>query len=367
MPELPAIPMLELAAEHAVYRGELLEAIEAVVDHGQYIGGPEVKAFEEEAAAYLGTAHAIGCNSGTDALVLALRALGVGPGTEVVTTPFTFFATCEAVSAVGAEPVFVDIDPDTFNIDVEQACAAVTDRTSAVIPVHLYGQPAELAPLLALGVPIVEDTAQAFGARYGAAAAGTLGAAGAFSFFPSKTLGGMGDGGMVTTADDDVADRCRMLRSHGSRRKYHNEAIGYNSRLDTIQAAVLRVKLRRVDDANKARGRVAERYDLLLRDVAGVTTPTIAPGRTHVFHQYTVRIADGKRDAVQEALAAQQIASMVYYPVPCHQLPIYAGLGYHLPHAEQAAAEVLSLPISPAMPDESIERVVDALAEAIGT
>lgn len=370
MPDHPPIPMVELEAEHHAYRDELTAAIETVLDHGQFIGGPEVKAFEEEVAAYLGTPHAIGCNSGTDALVLALRALGIGEGDEVITTPFTFFATAESISAVGATPVFVDIEPDTFNIDVDQVRGAITEKTAAVIPVHLYGQPAEMGPLVELAgahdLRLVEDTAQAFGARYGADAAGTIGAAGAYSFFPSKTLGGMGDGGMVTTDDPDVADRCRMLRAHGSRRKYHNEEIGYNSRLDTIQAAVLRVKLRRLDDANKARQHVAERYEALLGEVSGITTPTTASGRSHVFHQYTVRIADGKRDAVQQALKEQEIASMVYYPVPCHQLPLYEGLGYRLPVSEQAATEVLSLPISPAMPDASIERVASALVEAVG-
>lgn len=370
MPDLPAIPMLELEAEHAVYREELSRAIEVVLEHGQFIGGPEVGAFEDEAAAYLGTPHAIGCNSGTDALVLALRALDVGPGDEVITTPFTFFATAESISAVGAAPVFVDIEPTSFNIDVDQVRSAVTSRTKAVMPVHLYGQPADMAPLVQLarehGLVVIEDTAQSFGARYQGAAAGTIGAAGAYSFFPSKTLGGIGDGGMVTTADPEVAERCRMLRSHGSRRKYHNEEIGYNSRLDTIQAAVLRVKLRRIDDANKARQRVAERYDELLGGVPGITTPAVLPGRTHVFHQYTVRITGGKRDSAHRALADQGIASMIYYPVPCHRLPVYAHLGYELPQAEQAAEEVLSLPISPAMPDESIDRVAAKLIEAVG-
>jgi dTDP-4-amino-4,6-dideoxygalactose transaminase len=361
--------MIELEAEHAEYLDELREAIDAVLRHGQFILGPEVKAFEDECAAYLGCAHAIGVNSGTDALVLALRALDIGPGDEVVTTPFTFFATAESISAVGATPVFADIEPVTMNLDPASAAAAITGRTRAIMPVHLFGQPCAMDELETIaadrGLPLVEDAAQAFGARYGEQCAGTIGAAGAFSFFPSKTLGGLGDGGLVVTDRDDVADRVRMLRFHGSRRKYFNEEIGYNSRLDTIQAAALRVKLRRLDDANKQRNRVAERYETLLGGAAGITTPATAPGRSHVFHQYTVRIAGGCRDVVAEALAADSISSMVYYPVPVHRLPVYAGLGASCPVAEAAADEVLSLPISPAMADDTVDAVAAAVLAAL--
>lgn len=369
MSDHPAIPMVELNDEHAAYWEELMGAVEGVLRHGQFIGGPEVQAFEQEASAYLGVGHAIGCNSGTDALVLTLRALGVAPGDQVITSPFTFFATAESISAVGAVPVFADIEQDTFNIDVEQIAGLVTGRTRAIIPVHLFGQPAEMDQLMMVAteheLTVVEDVAQAFGARFGEAAVGTIGSAGTFSFFPSKTLGGVGDGGLVTTNDEGVADRCRMLGAHGSRRRYYHEEIGYNSRLDTIQAAVLRVKLRRIDDANKARQRVAEHYEARLAGVGGVVTPSTRPNRTHVFHQYTLRIADGRRDAVREALQARQIASMIYYPVPCHQLPVYADLDYRLPVTEKAAVEVLSLPISPAMPEGNVDRVADTVIEAL--
>ncbi|MEO7555850.1 MAG: DegT/DnrJ/EryC1/StrS family aminotransferase [Acidimicrobiales bacterium] len=362
--------MIELDAEHGAYFEELSEAVVAVLRHGKFILGPEVAAFEQECAAYLGVKHAVGVNSGTDALVLSLRALGVGPGVEVLTTPFTFFATAEAISAVGAAPVFVDIMADTMNLDVAKAAAAITANTKAIIPVHLFGQPCDMDDLVQLadsaGLGVIEDAAQAFGARHGSRCAGAIGDLGAFSFFPSKTLGGIGDGGLVTTDDDGFAEHVRMLRFHGSRRKYFNEEIGYNSRLDTIQAAALRVKLRRVDDANKSRQRIAERYEARFADVAGITPPPIAPGRTHVFHQYTVRITRGRREAVAAALAAQEIASMVYYPVPVHKLPVYAELRASCPRAERAAEEVLSLPISPAMSDDAIERVADAVVAAIG-
>lgn len=369
MAEPTPIPMLALEAEHGEYWDELLGAVETVLRHGQFIMGPEVAAFESEVAEHLGARHAIGCNSGTDALVLALRALGIGPGDEVITSSFTFFATAESISAVGAEPVFVDIEPGSMNLDADLVAAAVTARTKALIPVHLFGQPADLQAVGAVasahGLAVVEDVAQAFGARFGDRNVGTIGSAGTYSFFPSKTLGGIGDGGLVTTDDDDVADQCRMLRTHGSRKRYHNEAIGYNSRLDTIQAAALRVKLRRIDAANAARVLVADRYDAGLKGIEGVTTPVRLDGRTHVFHQYTLRIDGGRRDGVAAALAEQGIASMVYYPIPCHQLPVYAHLGVQLPETERAATEVLSLPISPAMADDAVERVIAAVVEAL--
>jgi dTDP-4-amino-4,6-dideoxygalactose transaminase len=360
--------MVDLASEHAPYADDLRNAMAAVLDHGQFIMGPEVMAFELEAAAYLGVPHAVSCNSGTDALVLALRALGIGPGDEVVTTPFTFFATAEAVSAVGATPVFADIDEATFNLDPEAAAAALSERTRALLPVHLFGQPADLDGLTALAdehdLLVVEDSAQAFGAFVGSRRAGTVGHAGAFSFFPSKPLGGLGDGGLAVTADEGVAERMRMLRVHGSRRKYDNEVVGYNSRLDTLQAAVLLVKLRHLDDATKARHRVAERYDRHFREKDGVSPPVLAEGRTHAYHQYTVRIGDGRRDAVQAALAARGIASMVYYPVPLHRLPVYR-VTRSLERAERASAEVLSLPISPVLADEAVDEVAGIVLGAL--
>lgn len=368
MPPPVRIPMLDLVAEHGAYADELARAVDAVLAHGQFIMGPEVEAFEEAAEAYLDAGFAVSCNSGTDALVLALRALGIGPGDEVITTPFTFFATAEAVTVVGATPVFADIDPETFNLDPGAVEAAISDRTRAILPVHLFGQPAELDELNGLardrGLLMVEDAAQAFGASSDARRVGTVGDCGAFSFFPSKPLGGLGDGGLVITGDGEIADRLRMLRVHGSRRKYENEVVGYNSRLDTVQAAVLLVKLRHLDAATKARRRVAERYDGHFRDMSGVTPPVLAPGRTHVYHQYTVRIRGGRRDTVQEALARRGIASTVYYPVPLHRLPVFRN-GQRFEHSERAASEVLSLPISPVLSDEAVDEVADAVREAL--
>ncbi len=360
--------MVDLVSEHAAYADELRKAIEDVLRHGEFIMGPEVRAFEDETAAYLGAPFAVSCNSGTDALVLALRALGIGPGDEVVTSPFTFFATAEAVSAVGATPIFADIDEATFNLDPEAAGAALTERTRVILPVHLYGQPADMDAFERLadeqGLVVVEDAAQAFGARQGSRYAGTVGVCGAFSFFPSKPLGGLGDGGLAVTADGNVASRMRMLRMHGSRTKYNNEVIGYNSRLDTLQAAVLLVKLRRLDEANKARQQIAARYDGHFQGVPGLVAPKLAAGGTHVYHQYTVRIVDNRREAVQLALAARGIASMVYYPIPLHQLHIYQA-PLSLPRAERAAGEVLSLPISPSLADDVTDEIAHVVVSTL--
>jgi dTDP-4-amino-4,6-dideoxygalactose transaminase len=356
------IPVYDPLPEVEFLWPELEEAFRRVIRSGRYILGPEVEAFEEEVAAYLGVRHAIGVNSGTDALVIALRALGVGPGDEVITTPFTFFATAEAISLVGATPVFVDIDPRTFNINPDLVPSAITPRTKAILPVHLYGLPAEMDPILEIarshGLKVLEDCAQAFGATYKGKKVGTLGDAGAFSFFPTKNLGGFGDGGLIATNSDEVAERARMLRAHGSRRKYYNEAIGYNSRLDAFQAALLRVKLSRVEAWNEARRQVASHYNELLAGLPGLVLPEVSPG--HVFHQYTVRVLGG-RDRVAEALAREGVGTMVYYPVPLHKLPVYAHMGAALSEAERAAREVLSLPIGPHLNPSSQEGVSEAL------
>ena len=356
------IPVYDPLPEVEFLWPELEEAFRRVMRSGRYILGPEVEAFEEEVAQYLGVKHAIGVNSGTDALVIALRALGVGPGDEVITTPFTFFATAEAISLVGATPVFVDIDPRTFNINPDLIPSAITPRTKAILPVHLYGLPAEMDPILEIarshGLKVLEDCAQAFGATYKGKKVGTLGDAGAFSFFPTKNLGGFGDGGLIAMNSDEVAERARMLRAHGSRRKYYNEAIGYNSRLDALQAAFLRVKLRHVDAWNEARRQVASRYNELLAGLSGLVLPEVSPG--HVFHQYTVRVLGG-RNRVAEALAREGVGTMVYYPVPLHRLPVYAHMGAALPEAERAAREVLSLPIGPHLNPSSQEGVSEAL------
>ena len=365
----PPLPVFDPAPETEAHWDALNAAFQRVLRAGRFIGGPEVEAFEAEAAAFLGAPHAVGVNSGTDALVLALRALGVGPGDEVVTTPFSFFATAEAISAVGAAPVFADVDPRTFNLDPDAAGAAVTERTRAVLPVHLYGAPADLGRLSALcerrGLVLIEDCAQSFGARHAGAGAmtGTRGAAGAFSFFPTKTLGAYGDAGLLVTADAAVAERARALRAHGARRKYYHEELGYNSRLDALQAALLRVKLPHVEAANAARRRAAARYDRLLAGADGLVTPAPVPG--HVYHQYTVRIPDGRRDAVQAALRARGVETAVHYPVPLHRLPMYAPAGARCPVAERLAGEVLSLPLWPALDDATADRVARALRSVV--
>jgi len=345
------IPPYDPRPEIEVLWDEIHAAIDRVLRSGRFILGPEVEAFEAEVAAYLGVKFAIGVNSGTDALVIALRALGVGPGDEVITTPFTFFATAEAISLVGATPVFVDIDPLTFNIDPHQIPAAITPRTKAILPVHLYGHAADMDPILevaqAHGLKVLEDVAQAFGGAYKGRKLGSLGHAAAFSFFPTKNLGGFGDGGLIATNDPAVAEQARMLRAHGARKKYYNETLGYNSRLDALQAAVLRVKLKRVDEWNARRREIAARYHEALAEVKGLILPSEQSYAYHVYHQYTVRVLHGRRDEVRQRLADAGIGTMVYYPVPVHRLPVYAWPEGSLPRAEQAAREVLSLPMGP--------------------
>jgi dTDP-4-amino-4,6-dideoxygalactose transaminase len=376
------VPVLDLGPELEALWGELSSEALRVLRSGRFVLGPDVEAFEREAAEYLGVKHAVGLNSGTDALFIGLRALGVEPGDEVVTTPFTFFATPEAISLIGATPVFADIEADSFNLDPASLEAAVTGRTRAVIPVHLFGRPVDWEALSDVasrhGLRVLEDCAQSIGATAaggndGAATSprrtGALGDAGAFSFYPTKNLGGFGDGGLLTTDDDGVAETARMLRTHGERSRYRNEMIGYNSRLDALQAALLRVKLRRLDAFNSARRAAARRYGELLADLgaAGVlTTPAVTEG--HVFHQYTVRIQGGRRDEVRERLDEAGIGTMVYYPIPCHRLPVYAEAyaDVSLPVAEAAADEVLSLPIWPAIEAATQERVAAALADALG-
>ncbi|MBZ0286097.1 MAG: DegT/DnrJ/EryC1/StrS family aminotransferase [Anaerolineae bacterium] len=363
------IPVLDLAPEINMLWDELNAAFQTVLRSGHFIMGEQVATFEKQFADYLGVKHVISMNSGTDALVIGLRALGVGQGDEVITTPFSFFATAEAPSGIGAIPVFVDIDPATFNLDVTQVEKAITPRTRAIIPVHLFGGAADLDPLLALAqkynLKILEDVAQAFSGSYKGRKLGTLGHASAFSFFPSKNLGAYGDAGLLTTDDDDVAQVAKMLRVHGSLKKYHNEIVGYNSRMDTLQAAILSVKLPHVDSFSAGRRKAAQIYTELLQDIPGVIPPCEAPYARHVYHQYTLRILDGKRDAVQKKLEAAGIATMVYYPVPIHKLPIYANRNLHLPEAEKAASEVLSLPIWPQITRDVQERVIAALRDAL--
>lgn len=361
--ETKYIPILDLSPEIDELWDELNAAIQRVMRSGHFIMGPDVAAFEREAADYLGAKHAVGLNSGTDALIIGLRALGVGPGDEVITTPFTFFATAESISSVGAKPVFADIDPNTYNIDPAKIREQITPRTKAIMPVHLYGNPCAMDEIMAIaeehGLLVIEDCAQSFGARYNGQHTGTIGNVGAYSFFPSKNLGAFGDGGMLVTNDDSVADLARMLRAHGSRKKYHNEMLGYNSRLDTIQAAILRVKLPHIDRWNAGRRRVAATYNELLKDVAGIVTPELSEG--HVFHQYTIRFTSADRDTVQKALEAQGIGTMVYYPIPQDQLAIYSGQYKPCAISDDLVKRVLSLPIGSTLDGGEQIRVVAAL------
>ncbi len=361
------IPILDLKPQYHSIKAEIHTAIDRVLESGAFIMGPDVKLFEQEVAEYLGVKHAIGVNSGTDALVIGLRALGIGAGDEVITTPFSFFATAESISNVGAKPIFVDIDANTFNIDASQIESQITPRTKAIVPVHLYGRPANMGEIRAIAtkyqLKIVEDCAQSFGAKYAGKQTGSIGDVGAFSFFPSKNLGAYGDGGLIATNDDRVAELARMLRAHGAQKKYHNEIIGYNSRLDTLQAAILRVKLPHIDKWNQGRQRVATAYQELLANIPGIIVPEVADG--HVFHQYTIRVTDGRRDRVQADLATQGIGSMVYYPIPQDCLPVYQG---HYPAnvvSKLMAQEVLSLPIWAEMPQSTIELVAQTARQVL--
>lgn len=361
------IPMVDLQVQYQQLKAEIDKAIAGVLDTSYYILGPQGQAFESEAATYLGVKHAIGVSSGTDALHLALRAAGLGPGDEVITSPFTFIATAEAIAYVGATPVFVDIDPRTFNIDPELTRRAITPKTRAILPVHLFGQPADLAPLQQLcgehDLLLIEDCAQSFGATYAGRQTGGFGALGCFSFFPSKNLGCYGDGGMVVTNDDDLAEQVRMLRNHGSKVRYHHDIIGYNSRLDEIQAAILRVKLQHIDRFNELRRRNAHYYSARLAEL-GVTPPFEDGKGVHVYHQYTM-LTD-RREAMQQSLTQAGCASAVYYPIPLHRQNVFANAcsGLSLPVSEEVAACCLSLPIYPELTEGQMDRVVAAIRQA---
>lgn len=362
------IPMVDLKAQYAELRAEIEAGLADVFDSCAFILGPNVQGFEQAAAAYLGVRHAIGCASGTDALHLALRAAGVKEGDEVITTAFTFFATVEAICYTGAKPAFVDIEPKTFNIDPAAIERAITSKTAAILPVHLFGQPCDMAAIQAIadrhGLKIVEDCAQSFGARIGARHTGSFGLAGGFSFFPSKNLGGYGDGGLVTTNDDAAAESIRQLRNHGSKVRYYHDVIGYNSRLDEIQAVFLRAKLKHIDRYNRERRRVARLYSQLLADLP-VMTPFADGVGEHVYHQYT--LLSERRDDIQTALQAVGIASAIYYPVPLHRQNVFKEeyAGVHLPVTEDVARRCLSLPIYPELDDDSIHRVVGAIGATL--
>ncbi|HLH77107.1 MAG TPA: DegT/DnrJ/EryC1/StrS family aminotransferase [Candidatus Binataceae bacterium] len=370
MPVQPAapttVPLLDLKTQFRSLRPEIMAAITAVMESQQFVLGPQGAALEREIAAMVGVRAALGCASGSDALMLALMAIGIGPGDEVICPTFTFVATAGAVARLGARPRFVDIDPLTFTLDCAAVAQAITARTRAIIPVHLYGLTADMQVLDEIarraGARLIEDAAQALGARYHGRAAGALGALACLSFYPTKNLGGAGDGGMVLTDDSVLAERLAMMRDHGSRRRYEHEIAGVNSRLDEIQAAIVRVKLPRLAAWNQARSEVAARYRELLAGLAQVQLPVVPSGCEHVYHQFAIRCA--RRDELRQFLRQRGVASEVYYPIPLHLQPAFAHLGYRageLPQAEAAAREVLCLPIYPELTPHQQELVADAI------
>jgi dTDP-4-amino-4,6-dideoxygalactose transaminase len=364
----PPLPFIDLAAQRSALGGELERACLDALTRGEYILGPDVAAFEDEFARFCGVAYGVGVDSGTSALELALRGLGIGSGDEVITAASTFVATTLAIAHAGARAVLVDVEPSTYTLDPRAVAAAITSRTRAIVPVHLYGQCADMAPLLALarrhGLAVVEDACQAHGARHRGERAGSLGDAAAFSFYPSKNLGAAGDGGIVVTRDALLADRVRMLRNYGQRRKHHSEIVGHNRRLDTLQAAMLRVKLPHLDAWNEARRAHAASYDEAL-SAAPVIRPAVATGNEPVWHLYVIRVAD--RDVLRACLAADGIETGVHYPVPVHLQPSHRSLGYgpgDFPISERLAEEGVSLPMYPELPPDAAERVAAALHAA---
>lgn len=366
------VPLIDLQAQYASVRETVRHAVDRVFESQQFVMGPEVAALEKEVAAYCQTNEAIGCASGSDALLLSLMALNVGPGDEVITTPFSFFATGSAIARLGARPVFVDIDPLTYNLDVERVSDAITARTRVVIPVHLYGQCAEMDQLLSLGkakgLAVLEDAAQAIGAEDRGRRAGSMGIAGCFSFYPTKNLGAAGDAGLITTGDSDFAARVRRLRVHGGLTEYQHVEVGINSRIDALQAVVLRAKLPHLDGWSNARAQKAQTYSHLLEGAKlnfRLDPPFIKAGSRHIFHQYVVRVPE-HRDALMEHLREREIGTKVYYPIPLHMQECFAYLGYKVgafPEAEKAARETFALPLFPELTLEQQEYVVNAIKD----
>lgn len=382
--ERTAVPLLDLKAQYADIRDEIHDAMDRVLDSQHFILGPEVEALEREIAAYSGCSFGVGMSSGSDALIAALMALDLQPGDEVITTPYTFFATAGAIARLGGRPVFVDIDPVTFNMAPGLVEAAITPRTRAIIPIHLFGQMADMDPIMEVarrhGLPVIEDAAQAIGAEYHEKRAGSIGEMACFSFFPSKNLGAFGDAGMVTTNDAALADRLKLVRGHGAKPKYYHQIVGGNFRLDALQAAVLRVKFQHLDSWTAGRRRNAQTYrDLFtaaglalpvgtpaaeMAGATGVVLPLEAPDCTHIYNQFVIR--SGKRDALQQFLKERRIGTEVYYPVSLHQQACFADLGYAtgaFPESERAAVETLALPIFPELTSEMMETVVETIAE----
>lgn len=378
-----SIPAFELNQQYKLIGDEMNEAVLEVLASGRYIGGAPIETFEQQFARYIGTADCVSCNSGTDALYLALRALNIGVGDEVMTSPFTFFATAEVISAVGATPVFVDIEPQTFNLDLEKLEAAITERTKAIIPVHLFGQPMNMTRVMQIAQThqlwVIEDCAQATGAIWDGKTVGSIGHLGCFSFYPTKNLGACGDAGAITTSNPALAAQLRKLRDHGQRQRYVYEEIGINSRLDAIQAVVLLTKLRYLNSWNAQRQAIADRYEQWLAAMP-VVRPSWVEGGQSVWNQYTIRVVSPNgeanpdrpaafRDHLRQQLQQQGVGTMVYYPVPLHLQPVYQSLGFgvgQFPVAEQVAHEVVSLPMFPELPPDQQKQVVYALKEALG-
>ncbi len=370
------IEMVDLRNQYHGIRKEIDAAIDSVLESTDFIRGQEVGEFECKLAGYLGGAFALGVGNGTDALQIAMMALGVGSGDEVITTSFTFIATAEAAAVLGARPVFADIDPRTFNLDPSKVEELITDRTKAIVPVHLFGQPADMAEVMDVArkheIAVIEDNAQAIGSEYDGVKTGYIGDVGCLSFFPSKNLGCFGDGGAVLTKNADLYRSMRMIANHGSERKYQNEIVGVNSRLDTLQAAILKVKLEHLDEYNAARRRAASRYNALFDESEYVTVPHHAPDRTHVYHQYTLRISEevpGGRDGLSNYLRERNVPHAIYYPVPLHQLPVFAEEGAcrcgDLSETELAAREVISLPMHTELTDEQQEFIARSVLEFV--
>jgi dTDP-4-amino-4,6-dideoxygalactose transaminase len=362
------VPLLDLKAQYATLREEMLAAVTKVLESQQFINGPEVVELEAQIAGYSGCRRAVGVSSGTDALLCALMALGIGPGDEVITTPYSFFATAGCIARTGARPVFVDVDPATFNIDVNAIEAAVTDKTKAIMPVHLFGQMADMDAVMAIaaksGLLVIEDAAQAIGSTWQGRSAGSIGTVGCLSFFPSKNLGGLGDGGMIVTQDPELAEKLVVFRNHGSKPKYHHHYVGGNFRLDTIQAAGLLVKLRHLDAWSAKRRENAARYDALFADVSALRRPSVLQGAVSIYNQYVIRVE--RRDALQAFLREQGIGTEVYYPISLHQQECFRELGYRpgaFPHSEEAARTSLALPIYPELAESQIAYVASQVRQ----
>lgn len=369
------IQMVDLVGQYQKIKPEVDAAMQRVIDSTAFINGPEVKEFEKELAAYLGATHVVGCANGTDALQVAMMALGLKPGDEVITASFTFVATVEVVALLGIEPVFADVLPGTFNLDPADIVRKITPRTRAIVPVHLFGQTADMGPIMDIarehGLYVIEDNCQAVGSDHCFSdgtrrKGGTIGHIGTTSFFPSKNLGCYGDGGALFTNDDDLARKVRRVCNHGSEVRYYHEVVGVNSRLDSLQAAILRIKLRNLDAYNAARSRAAARYDEAFAGIPGLRVPERSPHSTHVFHQYTLRVADGRRDALRQHLEAHGVPSMIYYPVPCHLQQAYSNgrsPAGSLPVTEQLTREVLSLPMSTELDDEQLSHITGTVRD----